>query len=531
MLTMTPPVRVLLVEDNPADARLVREELISAGSMILFQLVWVDTLEKGLEQLAAGGFQAVLIDLSLPDSQGLETLQRVIQYAPQIPVIVMTGLADEQIGTRAVQSGAQDYLIKGQVDGRLLVRVVQYAIQRKQTEMKLADALEFTERILTSAPIGIFTYTLSGECLSVNTRAAEMVGASVEQLLGQNFHHIESWKTSGLYDMALDAISTRQLIARDVYIVTTFNREAWYHAQFVLFKSGGEDLLLMIFEDITSRKQAEKTLESRNEEIRLMTQQLWQTAKLATMGELAASIAHELNNPLSTVGLRAEMLLEQLPADDPRERSLQIIDSEVRRMSGLVGNLLQYSRRGSHQVSTIDVCEELSNTLELIHYHLRTHNIQTVQQYAPDTPMAQVDRQQLRQVFLNLATNAVDAMPQGGILTLRTWAGEESAQPPVIPSRLPASASLGLPVSRLPQVFIEFSDTGEGIPAESMDRVWEPFYTSKAEGKGTGLGLAICRRIIQEHGGTIEIFSEGVPGKGTTVRIALPSLKSEGLFS
>jgi PAS domain S-box-containing protein len=257
---MSEVIHILLIEDNPGDARLIQEELQSVNSKTIIRLEWVDRLQKGLERLACNHIQAVLVDLSLPDSQGLETLQRVIQYAPQIPVIVMTGLADEGIGTRAVQSGAQDYLIKGQVDGRLLLRVVQYAIQRKQAEMKLADALEFTERILTSAPIGIFTYRLDGECVSANAYAAEMVGATIEQLRGQNFHHIQSWKVSGLYEMAQRAIATRERVADDVYIVTTFGREAWYRVQFVMFKSGGEDLLLMIFADITERKQAEAAL-------------------------------------------------------------------------------------------------------------------------------------------------------------------------------------------------------------------------------------------------------------------------------
>src|SRR5687768_536666 len=264
--------------------------------------------------------------------------------------------------------------------------------------------------------------------------------------------------------------------------------------------------------ELTERKQAEEALLTKNEEIRVMSQQLWQAAKLATMGELAASIAHELNNPLATVSLRTEMLLAQFSPNAPQSRSLQIIDSEVKRMSALVANLLQFSRASSSQISTVDVREEIANTLELMHYHLRKYNILTVQELSPETPLVQVDRQQLRQVFLNLFTNAADSMPQGGTLTVRTWPGEKP-DGTTAPLRLSATPSLGLPVSNLPQMFIEVSDTGEGILPESLERVWEPFFTTKPAGKGTGLGLAICRRIIYEHGGTIEIKSDGVPGK------------------
>jgi signal transduction histidine kinase len=138
--------------------------------------------------------------------------------------------------------------------------------------------------------------------------------------------------------------------------------------------------------------------------------------------------------------------------------------------------------------------------VELIHHHLRRGLITVAQEFASDTPTIDADPQRLRQVFLNLLTNASDAMPRGGTLTLRT-------APATLPDGMPA-------------VLIEVRDTGVGIPAENLERVTEPFFTTKEEGKGTGLGLPICRRVVQEHHGTIEIASE--VGKGTTVRVVLP---------
>jgi len=257
---MNAPINILFIEDNPGDARIVKEELRLAGSRTIVQLEWVDRLEKGLEQLVSNPFEAILLDLSLPDSEGLDTLQRVLAQTPQIPVIVMTGQMDEEVGMRAMQAGAQDYLIKGQVDGRLLIRSIQYAIQRKQTEMQLADALEFTERILTSSPIGILTYKFTGECLSANAYAAQMIGTTIEGLKSQNFRELKSWKKSGLYHLAEEAIASRKLTASDVHIVTTFGKEVWFQAQFVTFKSAGEELLLLTIGDITERKRAEEVL-------------------------------------------------------------------------------------------------------------------------------------------------------------------------------------------------------------------------------------------------------------------------------
>src|SRR6185369_14899629 len=189
----------------------------------------------------------------------------------------------------------------------------------------------------------------------------------------------------------------------------------------------GEACILTTLVNITERKKAEDALQAKNEALKTVSQQLWQAAKLATMGELAASIAHELNNPLATVSLRTEMLMSQFSADDPQSKSLQIIDSEVKRMSSLVANLLQFSRHSSSQISTIKVNDEILNTLELIQYHLRKNAIRTTQELSPAELFIQADRQQLRQVLLNLFTNASDAMPLGGILTIRTWTGEKTA--------------------------------------------------------------------------------------------------------
>jgi signal transduction histidine kinase len=254
--------------------------------------------------------------------------------------------------------------------------------------------------------------------------------------------------------------------------------------------------LTLELDDRVAARTAE--LQAKDEEIRAMSQQLWQAAKLATMGELAASIAHELNNPLATVSLRVEMLLGHMAPDTPQRRALEVIEQEVQRMGQLVGNLLQFTRRGQQQVSTLDVREEIECSLELIHYHLHNHHIAVVCQFAPDMPMVQADRQQLRQLFLNLFTNASDAMPQGGTLTLQV-----RTNPPG------------------EQIEIAIADTGMGIAAEDLPRVMEPFFTTKPEGRGTGLGLPICRRIVQEHQGALYIVSTVY--EGTTVLVTLPT--------
>lgn len=257
---------------------------------------------------------------------------------------------------------------------------------------------------------------------------------------------------------------------------------------------------LRLLNETLEQRVAERTaeLQKKSEELTALSQQLWQTAKLATVGELAAGIAHELNNPLATVSLRTESLMMKMPSDHPNRHALEIIEQEVQRMGDLVSNLLQFSRRYCRQVSTLDVREEIERTLELIQGHLRNHRITIVRDFSPDLPMIRVDRQQLRQVFLNLFTNASDAMSNGGTLTIKTS----------VPQTAPGD------------ICVEIADTGIGIAPADLQRVMDPFFTTKPEGKGTGLGLPICKRIVQEHHGTLEVTSE--VGKGTAVSIALP---------
>lgn len=238
----------------------------------------------------------------------------------------------------------------------------------------------------------------------------------------------------------------------------------------------------------------ETKVKDRTEELSSIYQQLWHAAKLATVGELTASIAHELNNPLQTVSLRVESLSMRLSGDPAALEALSVVEKEVDRMANLVKNLLQLSRREEQRISTVNVAEELEKAVELLHYHLRKYGIEVRKDFQPGIPMIMADPEQLRQVFLNLFTNAGDAMPSGGTLTLRVRGGQNQ--------------------------LIEIVDTGTGIAAADLPRVMETFFTTKPPGKGTGLGLPICRRIVEAHGGRICIESE--PGKGTTVRIVLP---------
>ncbi len=254
--------------------------------------------------------------------------------------------------------------------------------------------------------------------------------------------------------------------------------------------------------DSTSRGLVAMTLEldRKRDQIQYGTEQLWQAGKLAAVGEMAACVAHELNNPLTAIMLWTEKLLFDLPKDDPKRAGIEIIDQETARMARLVRDLLQSCRRGPPLRADVTLADEVNGTLELVQHVLKKAGVAVVREFDPGAPTIQADRQQLRQVFLNLISNAIDAMPGGGTLTLRVGPVEDAETP-------------------RGSAWVEVADTGHGIPPDLLPRAMEPFFTTRPEGRGTGLGLSICRRIVAEHGGTIRIRS--TVDVGTSVRVIL----------
>lgn len=387
-----------------------------------------------------------------------------------------------------------------------------------------AEVEAYMQALLEAMVDGVVSIDERGRILTVNPAAERMFGHGRDELLGQSVNVLMPPSYSDKHDSYLAnylATGVKKIIGIGREVVGLRKDGTTFPIDLSVAEArvGGQRIFVGVVRDISARKRDEQELarshdilartvaelETKNEEVRGMTQQLWQAAKLASVGELAASIAHELNNPLATVSLRIESVLGRTSADDPRRKPLTIIAQEVKRMGELVGNLLQFARRRGEQISTVEIRDELTRAVDLIHHHLRKRAISIVKDLAPDTPTIYADRQKLRQVFLNVLSNASDAMPRGGTLTLQT-----------APTMLDGAE---------PGVRIAFTDTGTGIPDELVHRVMEPFFTTKEEGKGTGLGLAICRRIVQEHRGIITIGSAA--GTGTTVCIELP-VKNRG---
>jgi PAS domain S-box-containing protein len=247
-------------------------------------------------------------------------------------------------------------------------------------------------------------------------------------------------------------------------------------------------------------------LQQQMEQLKATQAKLIQAAKLAAVGELAAGVAHELNNPLTSVLGFAELLAHNPAVDDSIQHDIAIIAREAWRARDIVRNLLDFARQNKPQRLPADVNQILRQTLDLIRQHVEKSGVAIAEDYAPNLGLLTLDIGQMKQVFLNLITNASHAMPKGGSLSLRT-------------------ARVG------DEIAISISDTGVGIPPDKLDHIFEPFFTTKPIGQGTGLGLSISLGIVQEHGGRITVKSqvgESAPGGGpggSTFTVWLPAEK------
>ncbi|GIW84298.1 MAG: ATP-binding protein [Thermogemmata sp.] len=485
---------ILILEDDAGTARLQQRRLERAG----YATYWTADATQAWHRLQSGGIDLLLLDQHF-DGQpedGLSFYSRLQASGYDVPVILITGRHDDGLIVRALRAGVKDYIFKSPEYLDYLPEAVHRVLEQVRLQRQLAESQARLAAIVETAFDAIVTLDGHHRITTFNPAAERIFATPAAQAIGQPIQIFlpEGWRqqvSAAGQSFSLGEMEGRRGDGRRVPLEVSC---AWVERQ-------GQTFCTLILRDITERKQALEELRAKTEELRQTTRQLWQAARLAGVGELAASIAHELNNPLGTISLRLEGILAKTPPSDPRRKALEIIEAEVERMCRLVANLLQFSRPGNDQFSTVHVAEEVEKTLELFSHHLRKRRIEVQTEYGPDVPAIPADRQQLRQVLLNLLSNAADAMPQGGrlILRLRRGALEQGA----------------------PAVVLEVIDNGIGIPPEHLPQVFDPFFTTKEEGKGTGLGLAICKRIIeQQHHGRITIESQ--PGRGTTVRIALP---------
>jgi len=534
------PIHILIMEDDAGQARLAQRTLERAGYMVEV----AGDGDTGLALYASRAYDVLVVDHQMPGKGGLEVLHTLATRGALPPTIMVTGHGDEAIAVEAMKLGAGDYLVKD-VDGRyltLLSTVVARVLyqqrlleEKQQAEAALQQTLEALETrvrertaalqqanaqlhaeiaerqraeaalaqlnrrhtlILDSAGEGIYGIDLQGRTTFINPAAARMLGWEVEALLGQPIQdivcHTMGDGTPCSYDTCPILASCRDGVVRHV-LEDVFWRKDGTHflVEYVSTPMREHDTLVgavVLFKDITERKQLEREMQSAD--------------RLALVGQLASGLAHEIGTPLNIIAGNAELLGMELHEHRLGTAEVDAIIQHADRITRLIQQLLTFARAKEQPMAALAVQEPLANALCLLEARFKHQGITAIIDVPSELPVIRGRAEQLEQVFLNVLVNAWHAMPGGGTLTI------------------------GACVTMDRKVRLRFRDTGMGMSAEVLARVFEPFYTTKGE-RGTGLGLAICKQIIDSHQGMLQL--ESTPGVGTTLILEFPQADTTGL--
>jgi len=359
-----------------------------------------------------------------------------------------------------------------------------------QLQLKAAELdrmRQFSENIIESLSDGLVVFDLEGRVVRWNAGLERLYGVPRGQAVGQRLEALfdeafmerlraaqeESPRGTVLYRVPLVARHPSTEARRRLLVNVAMAP--------LLTPDGDTSGMMIIVEDITARVQLEEQLQI--------------SEKMASVGLLAAGVAHEVNTPLTGISSFTQMLLEGSDPDDPKTKVLEKIERQTFRAAKIVNGLLNLARPGRSDASgPVDLNAVINDVLALLEHQLAAGSVQVRRELSTEPITVQGVEFKLQQVFLNLFLNARDAMPKGGWLAIRTNLGD--------------------------QAVVEVSDTGSGIPTELLSRIYDPFFTTKATGQGTGLGLSVTYGVIQEHRGAIECESD--PGQGTRFTLTLP---------
>jgi len=538
-------MKTLLVEDNPADARLIREMLkeLPAGTL---QLQQVGRLDSAMEKLGQEAFDVVLLDLGLPDAQGMETLTLIQKASRSVPIVVLTSFDDEPFALEAVRAGAQDYLVKGRFpESELLVRTIRYAVLRKRAEQEVRRLnAELEQRVAErTAQLQTANQELLKEIAERKQAEEALRRSEVNLAEAQRLTHTGSWayKAGGglLYwseenfriwgfdpqQGAPDLETVHQRIhpedrdreieyaeraaragtdfAQEFRIVLPDGTVKHLHAVgHPVFSEGGEVIEVVgTHVDVTERKR----IEEERERLRQLEADLAHMNRMTMLGELASSLAHEINQPIAATSTSANACLRWLTRDPPdleRARAAAVrIAKDGSRAAEIIQRLRAFYKTGAPpERESVDINQVVGEMIVLLRNEAIRHSISLRTELASQLPQVMADRVQLQQVLMNLMLNGIEAMTDGaGKLMIRSQTTED-----------------GL-------VLISVSDTGVGLPAEKSDQIFNAFFTTKPQ--GSGMGLAISRSIVESHGG--RLWATANPGRGATFHFTMPSAREE----
>ena len=386
------------------------------------------------------------------------------------------------------------FLVVGFLSGALADQLRCSDESLREKEQGLIRLQAFHENIVRSISSGVFTTDDGGRITSFNPAAQEATGYSLEQVQGRPWREVFNWHPSQQNDERILHASANRRFEVECKRADG-SRLILGMTLSPLHEQGEETGLVGVFKDLTQIRDLEEEMRRKD----------W----LASLGEMSAGMAHEIRNPLGALAGAMQMLRKDLHVDETSQRLMEIAVREATRLDTIVTQFLQYARPPELNLAEFDLNKVLAETLDLVQHEARKRkNIRIVTSLAGGALLGQVDQDQMKQVFWNLATNAFDAMPKGGQLTIAT-----------------GCRKIDVGGRKADVVEISFQDTGEGVPKKNLDKIFLPFFTTKKQ--GSGLGLAAVHRIVDLHGGWIKVDSQ--ERQGSRFVICLPRSAEAGV--
>jgi PAS domain S-box-containing protein len=485
----TEKINILLIEDNQGDAVLIREYLKTADPS-KFDVKHKKSLADGLAEIENGNYQIILLDLGLPDSQGLNTLHAVDEKARDVPIVLLTGLDDEALALEAVGMGAQDYLVKGQVDSNLLARSIRYAVARKRSEMELMRLKTFNEGIIQSMGEGIVLQDPEGYITFANPAACTLLGYSDEELIGKHWKEIippeqhelvesaDQRRIQGESDHYELEVTRKNLESIDVLVAGSPR-----------FENGVYLGNMAVFTDITERKRLEKA----------------EKELVKMKDKFISNVSHELRTPIFTINGFLSLLREGKVEDvDAQREFLSRACYDAERLASLVDDLIDMSmfesglvQLNTEKVNLNDLILKVSQSMNLI----ASAKGVTISNDPPSVPIEiQCDHSRVERTLGNLLEISINASETGGLVQISSQMTNQN-------------------------YVIRITDHGPPIPVEDQAGIFDIFSDADASAGatrgGSGLGLYLSKLIVEAHGGEIKLESK--VGMGNTFSILLPN--------
>jgi PAS domain S-box-containing protein len=499
---MNSSLRILHLEDDAADAGLVQDTLAMDG--LACDVTRVETESGFCAALRQGGSDLILADYALPSFDGVSALKIIRRQWPDLPFIFVSGAMGEEVAIDALKIGATDYVLKTRLSrlGPAVRRALREATERAELR-RSEDALLRSERelrqVIETIPAMVWSALPDASNVLMNSRWAQYTGSSAAGMGWQAAvhpddlnRHMDAFRASSVAGLPLED---------EVRFRRADGQYRWFCVQGVPLRDELGKILKWygIVTDIEDRKRAEEE----RERLRQLEADLAHLNRVSTMGELVASLSHELKQPIGAAIMDANTCLRWLRRDQPDvekagEATMRIIKSATR-AADVIDRLRSFYKKGAPaERELVDVNELVREMLVLLRSEANRHSIPVETDLAAELPEITADRVQLQQVFMNLMINGIEAMKEtGGKLTITSQLNEDR------------------------QLVISVGDTGVGLPAEKADQIFNAFFTTKPQ--GSGMGLTISRRIVELHGG--RLWATANCGRGATFHVNLPTAR------